>query len=111
LRCARRRQRTVGALDDRVISRYNGKPSLNIGVDQAAVANPLELLAGRAREVVKINENLPSGMKLIVAYDTSVFIDRSISSVFETIVEAIVLGRAGHLLLPAQPARDDHSRS
>ena len=30
-------------------------------------------------------------MKLIVAYDTSVFIDRSIKSVFETIVEAILL--------------------
>ena len=30
-------------------------------------------------------------MKLIVAYDTSVFIDRSIKSVFETIAEAILL--------------------
>ena len=30
-------------------------------------------------------------MKLVVAYDTSVFIDRSISSVFETIAEAILL--------------------
>ena len=81
----------IGALDDRVISRYNGKPSLNIGVIKQAVANPLELSQGVRAEVVKINENLPPGMKLVVAYDTSVFIDRSISSVFETIVEAIVL--------------------
>ena len=42
-------------------------------------------------EVDKINENLPPGMKLVVAYDTSVFIDRSITSVFETIAEAILL--------------------
>ena len=81
----------VGALDERVISRYNGKPSLNIGVIKQAVANPLELSQGVRAEVVKINENLPPGMKLIVAYDTSVFIDRSIASVFETIIEAIVL--------------------
>ena len=81
----------VGALDDRTISRYNGNPSLNIGVIKQAVANPLELSQGVRAEVDKINENLPSGMKLIVAYDTSVFIDRSISSVFETIVEAIFL--------------------
>ena len=81
----------IGALDDRVISRYNGKPSLNIGVIKQAVANPLELSQGVRAEVDKINENLPPGMKLIVAYDTSVFIDRSISSVFETIVEAILL--------------------
>jgi multidrug efflux pump len=81
----------IGPLEERVISRYNGKPSLNIGVIKQAVANPLELSQGVRAEVVKINENLPPGMKLIVAYDTSVFIDRSISSVFETIVEAIVL--------------------
>ena len=81
----------IGPLEERVISRYNGKPSLNIGVIKQAVANPLELSQGVRAEVIKINENLPSGMKLIVAYDTSVFIDRSISSVFETIVEAILL--------------------
>ena len=81
----------IGALDERGISRFNGKPALNIGVIKQAVANPLELSKAVRAEVVKMNENLPSGMKLVVAYDTSVFIDRSISSVFTTIVEAIVL--------------------
>ncbi|MFO1306147.1 MAG: efflux RND transporter permease subunit [Burkholderiales bacterium] len=81
----------IGALDDRTISRYNGKPSLNIGVIKQAVANPLELSRGVRAEVDKINENLPPGMKLVVAYDTSVFIDRSINSVFHTIAEAILL--------------------
>jgi multidrug efflux pump len=81
----------VGALDERVISRYNGKPSLNIGVIKQAVANPLELSQAVRAEVDKINENLPAGMKLVVAYDTSVFIDRSIASVFTTIGEAILL--------------------
>ncbi|MFO1412983.1 MAG: efflux RND transporter permease subunit [Burkholderiales bacterium] len=81
----------VGALDDRSISRYNGKPSLNIGVIKQAVANPLELSNAVKAEVDKINENLPAGMKLVVAYDTSVFIDRSIKSVFSTIAEAIIL--------------------
>jgi multidrug efflux pump len=38
-----------------------------------------------------MNENTPPGMKLVVAYDTSVFIDRSIKAVFETIAEAILL--------------------
>jgi multidrug efflux pump len=74
-----------------VISRYNGQSSLNIGVIKQAVANPLDLSNGVRAEVAKMNEGLPPGMKLIVAYDTSVFIDRSIQSVFETIAEAIVL--------------------
>jgi multidrug efflux pump len=81
----------VGALDDRSISRYNGKPSLNIGVIKQAVANPLELSNAVRAEVEKINTNLPPGMRLVVAYDTSVFIDRSIQSVFRTIGEAILL--------------------
>ena len=88
----RHRQRPqIGAVDERMISRFNGKPSLNIGVIKQAVANPLDLSKAVRAEVDKINESLPPGMKLIVAYDTSVFIDRSIHSVFETIGEAILL--------------------
>jgi len=81
----------IGPIDERVISRYNGQSSLNIGVIKQAVANPLDLSNGVRTEVAKMNEGLPTGMKLVVAYDTSVFIDRSIKSVFETIGEAIVL--------------------
>jgi len=81
----------IDALDDRTISRYNGKPSLNIGVIKQAVANPLDLSRGVRAEVEKINENLPAGMKLVVAYDTSVFIERSITNVFHTIGEAVIL--------------------
>ena len=81
----------IGPVEERVISRFNGNPSLNIGVIKQAVANPLELSKAVRAEVAKMNEGLPTGMKLVVAYDTSVFIDRSIKSVFETIAEAIVL--------------------
>jgi len=81
----------VGPVDERTISRFNGKPSLNIGVIKQAVANPLELSDAVRTEVDRINEGLPEGMKLVVAYDTSVFIDRSIKSVFKTIGEAVAL--------------------
>ncbi|MES2565188.1 MAG: efflux RND transporter permease subunit, partial [Pseudomonadota bacterium] len=81
----------IGALDERGISRFNGKPAINIGVIKQAVANPLELAKAVRAEVATMNENLPQGMKLVIAYDTTVFIDRSISSVFTTIIEAIVL--------------------
>ncbi|MEP7182329.1 MAG: efflux RND transporter permease subunit [Betaproteobacteria bacterium] len=81
----------IGPVDERVISRFNGKPSLNIGVIKQAVANPLELSNAVRAEVDKMNGGLPPGMRLVVAYDTSVFIDRSIKSVFETIAEAILL--------------------
>jgi multidrug efflux pump len=81
----------IGPVDERTISRFNGKSSLNIGVVKQAVANPLDLSNAVRKEVERMNESLPTGMRLVVAYDTSVFIDRSIKNVFETIAEAILL--------------------
>ncbi|MDQ6619352.1 MAG: efflux RND transporter permease subunit [Pseudomonadota bacterium] len=81
----------IGPVNERSVSRFNGKPSLNIGVIKQAVANPLELSQAVRAEVDRINPGLPPGMKLIISYDTSVFIDRSIKSVFRTIGEAVLL--------------------
>jgi len=81
----------VGAASERVIARFNGEPSINMGVVKQATGNPLELSQAVRAEVAKINETLPSGMKITVAYDSSVFIDRSIDSVFRTVTEAVLL--------------------
>jgi multidrug efflux pump len=81
----------IAAASDRVLSRFNGKPAINIGVTRQSTANPLELSKAAREEVARLNENLPAGMKLNIAYDSSVFIERSIDSVFHTIGEAIVL--------------------
>jgi multidrug efflux pump len=81
----------LGPVDERVTSRFNGKPALNIGVVKQSTANPLDLSKAVRREIDLINPTLPSGMKLNMSYDTSVFIEKSIDSVFHTIVEAIVL--------------------
>jgi len=81
----------VGAAEERVIARYNGQPALGMGVIKQATANPLDLSRALRAEVAKINETLPPGMKISVAYDSSVFIDRSIDSVFRTIGEAVLL--------------------
>jgi len=81
----------IAPADERVISRFNGKPAINIGVVKQSTGNPLELSKAVRAEVDAINQNLPGGMKLTVAYDSSLFIERSISSVFETIGEAILL--------------------
>ena len=41
----------IGAVDERTVSRFNGKPSLNIGVVKQAVANPLDLSRAVQAEV------------------------------------------------------------
>ncbi|RYF58679.1 MAG: efflux RND transporter permease subunit, partial [Comamonadaceae bacterium] len=81
----------VAANTDRILSRFNGKQAINIGITRQSTANPLDLSQAARREVEAINQTLPGGMSLTIAYDTSVFIERSISSVFTTIMEAIIL--------------------
>jgi multidrug efflux pump len=81
----------VGALNERVIARFRGEPSINMGVVKQATGNPLELSQAVRAEVAKINQTLPPGMRITVVYDSSVFIDRSIRSVFTTVGEAIGL--------------------
>ncbi|CAJ50542.1 multidrug efflux system transmembrane protein, partial [Bordetella avium 197N] len=81
----------IDAANDRVLSRFNGKNAINIGITRQSTANPLELSSAVRTEVDRLNESLPAGMKLNISYDTSVFIERSIDSVYHTIGEAIVL--------------------
>ena len=80
----------VGPADERVITRFMGARSVQMGVIKQAVANPLDLSRAVRRELVEINKTLPD-MKIEVVYDSSVFIEESIRAVFKTIVEAIVL--------------------
>lgn len=81
----------LGPEDERVMARFNGAPSLTIGVTKQSTANPLTLSAAVRAEVEEINKNLPGNMQLHISYDSSVFIQESIRSVFNTILEATFL--------------------
>ena len=80
-----------GPVDERSSVRLNGRDSIGVGVIRQATANPLELSAGVKALMVKVQRDLPPGVKVEVANDNSVFIDRSIKGVFNTIIEASVL--------------------
>jgi multidrug efflux pump len=80
----------VAPVDERVIARFMGNPAVSMGVIKQAVANPLDLSKAVRAEVDEINKTL-TDMRVEVVYDSSVFIDESIKSVFTTIVEAILL--------------------
>jgi len=81
----------IGPNQERISARFNGQPSLSIGVTKQSTANPLDLSQAVRDEIALLNETLPAGMKLAVSYDTSVFIEESIKSVYTTIGEAIAL--------------------
>ena len=80
-----------GPLSERTSTRLNGREAITLGVIRNATANQLDLSAAVRQMIPKIKENLPPGIEIEVANDNSVFIDRSIKAVYETIIEAMVL--------------------
>ncbi len=80
-----------GAFAERTSVRLNGREAVSLGVIRQATANPLELSAGVRRLLERVKQNLPPGVDVAVANDNSVFIDRSIKAVYQTIGEAVVL--------------------
>jgi multidrug efflux pump len=81
----------VGPASERSSVRFNGRSAVALGVIKQATANPLELSKALRAQLPSITGELPAGMQAKIAYDSSVFIDRSIQSVFKTIAEAILL--------------------
>lgn len=76
---------------ERTATRLNGKDAITLGVIRNATANPLDLSSAVRGMIPKIKENLPPGVDIEVANDNSVFIDRSIKAVYQTIIEAAIL--------------------
>ncbi|MCP5325677.1 MAG: efflux RND transporter permease subunit [Oceanospirillaceae bacterium] len=81
----------VGPADERMISRFKGQNAVALGVVKQSTANPLDVSAAVRELLPRIQENFPEGMEVQVAYDSSVFISRSIDAVYQTIIEAIIL--------------------
>jgi multidrug efflux pump len=80
-----------GTVNERSRVRLNGQAAISAGVIRQATANPLELSAGVREMIPRLKADLPDDISINIANDNSVFIDRSIKSVFITIVEAVVL--------------------
>ncbi len=81
----------LGAADDRNILRVNGNPAVGLGIVKQSTANTLAVAQAVKTEVPKIAGALPPGMQIAVAFDTSIFIEKSITSVYTVMAEALVL--------------------
>ena len=80
-----------GPQDERSATRLNGRTAITVGVIRQATANPLDLSRGVRAMLPKLKADLPADMTIDIANDNSVFIDKSIKSVFRTIIEATLL--------------------
>ena len=81
----------LGSQEDRFRARFNGRDAVPLGVVKQAVANPLQISEGLKAMLPQIQQTLPEGVKVEIAYDSTVFIEKSIEEVYKTIAEAVVL--------------------
>ncbi len=81
----------IGSANDRIIVRFNGEPGLALGIVRQSTANPLDVSKAVRAALPAIEAALPDGMRVDIAYDSSIFIERSIENVFHAVGEAIIL--------------------
>lgn len=81
----------IAPASERNIARFNGDTAVALGVIKQSTANPLDVSSEVREMLVEIEQSLPEGMHVKVAYDSSLFIEESIKSVFTTLWQAGVL--------------------
>jgi multidrug efflux pump len=81
----------VGPEDERTAARWNGQQAVGLGVVKQKNASTLEVAAQVRGAIPEFQKLVPAGMKLDVAYDSSTFIQDSITEVTNTIVIAMCL--------------------
>ena len=81
----------LGAENYSVIARFNGQPATGVAISLATGANALET-AQRLETLIKdLQPFFPPGLKAVIPFDTTPFVQASIKEVAKTLLEAVVL--------------------
>ena len=103
-------QVVVGAENENSTFKSDGIVNLSLGIITQSDANPLDVASKVRQEVANVQHFLPDGTQLVVDFDSTVFIDRSINEVYNTLyltgglvvlVLYIFIGQARATLIPA----------
>ncbi len=81
----------LGAKDYDFLGRINGKPATLIGIFLQPGSNALAVGDEVTRTLARLAESFPKGLSYRIAFDTTRFVEVSITEVVKTLLEAIVL--------------------
>jgi len=99
-----------GSEERRAYFRGNGQPNIGLGVIKTSTANSLDVARDVKAALPSIQESLPEGTRIFVAFDSTIFIDAAVERVYWTLGEAVLLvlvviylflGSARAALIPA----------
>ncbi|GGZ81089.1 multidrug efflux RND transporter permease subunit [Ignatzschineria indica] len=74
-----------------VAVKYNNTPAAGLAVSLASGANALDTATAVKSYLEKISVDFPSGLAYTFPYDTTPFVEYSVASVEETLIDAIIL--------------------
>ena len=72
-------------------SALNGGPTATIGLYQLPTANAFDVIESVRRELDRLSEQFPPGLRYRVTYDTTLFVEASLDDLVKTLIEAGVL--------------------
>lgn len=81
----------LGAENYSTFLRYRGNEGVGIGMFPLPGSNALEVAKAVKAAMQKLSLNFPPGMKYELAFDTTLFVEESLSEVIKTLFEAIAL--------------------
>ncbi len=81
----------LGSQNYNIIGETNGRPGVNISINQVSGSNANEIIKQIDREVEDIRQSLPPGIVIEDLESKKDFLDASIASVVETLLEALLL--------------------
>ncbi|MCF7788260.1 MAG: efflux RND transporter permease subunit [Prosthecobacter sp.] len=81
----------MGSSEYALRSLLNNKRAVGIPVFQLPGANALELSKAVRSKMAELKTKFPEGMDYAIAYDPTVFVDKSIDAVIHTLIEALLL--------------------
>jgi len=100
----------IGSRNENSTFKSDGVVNVSMGIVPQSDANPLDVAERVHKEVDAIQKFLPEGTRLAIDYDSTIFIDRSISEVYNTLfitgglvvlVLYIFIGQVRATLIPA----------
>ncbi len=80
-----------GVENERSTARFNGKSSVGIGVIRQSKSNTISIVSAVYDRLDEIIPNLPQGIEVDKAFDSSVYIQMAVREVFQTLGIAVVM--------------------
>ena len=77
--------------EERSYLRSNGQPNVGLGIVKTSTANSLDVARAARAEAERVQQTLPAGTEIFVAYDSTLFIESAVERVYATLIEGGVL--------------------